>query len=177
MAIQTRYTKNGFSFDCEDHITPAFQAGYNYVAVHYPDLIYPIEMGVKQSVTDAYASKTTPAEIEGAGIKKFIAIMTGTVRVAGRGERLPTKTPMEREIWRLATAEMVPVFAKNEKAGNAVAKDRQAHYVGLYIDRERERLTELAMAAVSIGAKAEDDLEALFAVMEDESEDDEADES
>jgi hypothetical protein len=171
--IQTTYTKNGFSFTCE--VTPDFQLAYDATIAAYPVLEYPIDMGIKQSVTDAYASKTEAAAIEGAGKKKWDAIMAGTVRVAGRGERVPTKTPMEREIWRLATAEMVPVFAANEKAGNAVPKDRQAHYVGLYIDRERERLTELAMATVSIRKDAEADLEELFAVMEED--EDEADES
>jgi len=56
-----------------------------------------------------------------------------------------------------------------------VAKEKQARYIGLYIDRERERLTELAMAKVTIQEDAEADLDELFAVMEDEEEsDDEA---
>jgi hypothetical protein len=171
MAIQTRYTKNGFSFDCD--VTPEFAAAYEATVAAYPVLEYPIDMGIKQSVTDAYASKTDAAAIEGAGRKKWDAIMAGTVRVAGRGERTPSKTPMEREIWRLATAEMADVFARNAKAGNPVAKEKQAHYIGLFIDRERERLTELAMAAVDISLQAHDDLDALFAVMEDADEDDE----
>ena len=171
MAIQTLFTNKKQGFSCEVTIPGDFQAELDALS---PRMLYCAEMGWKQSVSDGIAGITDQAAFEAKILKKADAVLAGTVRVAGSGERAPTKTPIEREIWRLAAAEMVPVFAKNEKAGNAVPKARQAHYVGLYIDRERERLTELAMAAVTIGANAEDDLDALLAVMDEEEDEAEA---
>jgi len=165
MALQTLFTNKKQGFSCEVNVPSDFQAELDALS---PRILYCAEMGWKQSISDGTAGIADEAAFQAKILKKADAVIAGTVRVAGSGDRAPSKTPVEREIWRLATAEMVPVFAKNEKAGNAVPKARQAHYVGLYIDRERERLTELAMAKVAIQAAAEDDLDALFAVMEEE---------
>jgi hypothetical protein len=171
MAIQTRYSKNGHSFDCADHITPEFQSAYDYVAEHYPVLVYPIEYGVKQSTSDAYAGKTLHNEIEGAGVKKFIAIMKGMVRVAGSGERTPTKTPMEREVWRIAAGELADIFTKKK-----VPKDRQAAYIKMLVTRDWERLEDEARvnleATASLSETTFDLLDDLFSAMDED--DDEA---
>jgi hypothetical protein len=170
MALQTLFTNKKQGFTCEVTVPADFQAELDALS---PRILYCAEMGWKQSISDGTAGIADEAAFKAKILKKADAVIAGTVRVAGSGDRAPTKTPVEREIWRLATAEMAEVFAKNAKAGNPVPKERQARYIGLFIDRERERLTDLAMAAVPIAAAAEDDLDALFAVMEDEEESDE----
>jgi len=169
MAIQTRYSKNGHTFECE--VTPEFAAAYEATIAAYPVLAYPIEYGIKQSTSDAYAGKTLHDEIEGAGRKKWDAIMAGTVRVAGSGERTPTKTPMEREVWRIATLELAEIFTKKK-----VPKDRQAAYTKMLVTRDWERLEEMARTNLeksdAIKADAFDDLDELLA--DDEEDDDEA---
>jgi len=172
MAIQTRYTKAGHTFECE--VTPEFAAAYEATIAAYPVLAYPIEYGIKQSTSDAYAGKTLHNEIEGAGRKKWDAIMAGTVRVAGSAERVPTKTPMEREVWRIASGELSDIFTKKK-----VPKDRQAAYTKMLVTRDWERLEEMARTnlakADSIKADAFDDLDELLA--DDESDEDESDET
>ena len=165
--LQLTYTKRGHSFTCET--TPEFQAAYDETVAKFPILAYPIDMGVKQSVTDSYASKTVPAEIEGAGRKKFDAIMRGEVRVAGAGDRQPTRTPMEREVWKIAMGELSEVFAKLK-----VAKEKQAAYVRMLITRDWERLEEMAhqnlAKAEAIADNSFDALEDLLSAFDDESE-------
>ena len=168
--FQTIYTNKKRGFSQEVTPTAEFMRQYEGMCRDYPLMVYPTEMGIKQAIPDSMAGVTDEATFCAKILKKADAVFAGTVRVAGTGERQPSKTPIEREIWRLAAAEMVPVFAKNKKNGNEVPKAREAYYIGLYIDRERERLTELASTTVSIGANAEDDLDELFAVMEDEDE-------
>jgi len=167
MAIQTRYSKAGHTFECE--VTPEFAAAYDYVAAHYPVLVYPIEYGVKQSTSDAYAGKTLHNEIEGAGRKKWDAIMAGTVRVAGSGDRTPSKTPMEREVWRIATLELADIFKKKK-----VAKDRQPVYLRMLVTRDWDRLEEEARTnlenADAINEAAFADLDALLDEEADEAE-------
>jgi hypothetical protein len=173
MAIQTLYTKAGHSFDCADQITPEFQAAYDYVSAHYPVLVYPIEYGVKQSTSDAYAGKTLHNEIEGAGRKKFDAIMKGTVRIAGSGDRQPTKTPMEREVWKIAALDLAEIFEKKK-----VPKDKQSVYIRLKVERDWEELEEKARVnlakAESIKPDAFAALDELYAEDDEEEDEDEA---
>jgi hypothetical protein len=172
MAIQTRYSKAGHTFECE--VTPEFAAAYEATIAAYPVLAYPIEYGIKQSTSDAYAGKVLHNEIEGAGRKKWDAIMAGTVRVAGSGERQPTKTPMEKEVWRIAAGELADIFTKKK-----VPKDRQAAYIKMLVTRDWERLEEMARTNLeksdAIKADAFDDLDDLLA--DDEAEEEEEDEA
>ena len=133
--LQTRYGKSGTHFDI---IVPAdFQAELDALS---PRMAYCAEYGVKQSVADAYAAKgLKPDEIIGKGQKKWDAILAGTVRVAAAGDRQPSKTPMEREVWRIAAAELSEVFTKLK-----VPKDRHATYIRQLVERDWERLEDMA---------------------------------
>ena len=133
--LQTSYGKNGAQFSID--VPPDFQAELDALS---PRMAYCAEYGIKQSVADAYAAKgLSHSDIIGKGLKKWDAIVAGTVRVAGSGERTPTKTPMEREVWKIAAQALAELFTKKK-----VPKDRQATYIRLKVERDWDELVEQA---------------------------------
>jgi len=167
--LQTSYGKNGAQFTID--VPTDFQAELDALS---PRMAYCAEYGIKQSVADAYAAKgLSHSDIIGKGLKKWDAIVAGTVRVAGSGERQPTKTPMEREVWRIAALDLAAVFKKKK-----VPKDRQATYIRLKVERDWEELEEKARVNLAKADAMKPDafaaLDELYA--EDEEESDEEDE-
>jgi hypothetical protein len=164
--LQTLFLNRKQGFSCEITIPPDFQAEFDALS---PRMAYCAAYGFGQSTVDGVAGLKTQAEFEAKVQKKSDAIFAGTVRVAGSGERTPTKTPMEREVWRIAALDLAEVFAK----------DKQAVYIRLKVERDWEELEEKARInlakADSIKPDAFAALDELYA--EDEAEDDDEDES
>jgi len=169
--LQTLFLNRKQGFSCEITIPQDFQVEFDALS---PRMAYCAAYGFGQSTVDGVAGLKTQAEFEAKIQKKSDAIFAGTVRVAGSGERTPTKTPMEREVWRIAALDLAEVFAKKK-----VAKDKQAVYIRLKVERDWEELEEKARInlakADSIKPDAFAALDELYA--EDEAEDDEEDES
>ncbi len=172
--FQTIFTNKKRGFSQEVTPTPEFMRQYNATCAEYPLMTYPIDMGIKQAIPDSMAGVKDEATFCAKILKKADAVFAGTVRVATGVERQPTRTPMEREIWRLASIDMAKVFEKNAKKGNPVAKDRQAHYIRLWIERHWEELNEKATENLAnsstIATNAADDFDELLAALDDEEE-------
>jgi len=134
--LQTLFTNKKQGFSCEVTIPADFQAEFDALS---PRMAYCAAYGFGQSTIDGIAGMKDQAAFEAKILKKSDAIFAGTVRVAGSGERTPTKTPMEREVWKLAAAALAKVFAKKK-----VPKDRQATYIRLKVERDWEELEEQA---------------------------------
>jgi hypothetical protein len=166
MAIQTLFTNVKRGFSCEVTIPADFQAELDALS---PRMLYCAEMGWKQSVSDGIAGITDQAAFDAKILKKADAVLAGTVRVAGSGERQPTKTPMEREVWRIAAADLAAVFAKKK-----VPKDRQAAYIRLKVERDWDELSEKARTNLANAEAIKPDafaaLDELYAEDEDEAE-------
>jgi hypothetical protein len=129
--FQTVYTnvKRGFS----QEVTPPaeFMRQYNGACEQFPLMEYCIDMGIKQAIPDAMSGVTDEAVFCAKILKKADAVFTGTVRVAGSGERQPTKTPIEREVWKIAAADLAKTFEKLK-----TPKNNQATYIRMKIERD-----------------------------------------
>jgi hypothetical protein len=136
MALQTLFTNKKQGFSCEVNVPSDFQAELDALS---PRILYCAEMGWKQSISDGTAGIADEAAYQAKILKKADAVIAGTVRVAGSGERTPTKTPVEREIWKIAAQSLAEQFKKKK-----VPKDRQAIYIRLKVERDWDELEEQA---------------------------------
>lgn len=167
--LQTLFTNKKRGFSCEVTIPPDFQAEFDALS---PRMAYCAAYGFGQSTIDGIAGMKDQAAFEAKILKKSDAIFAGTVRVAGSGERTPTKTPMEREVWRIAAGELAEIFTKKK-----VPKDRQATYIKMLVTRDWERLEGEARvnleATASLSETTFDLLDDLFSAMDENDEEDE----
>jgi len=134
--LQTLFTNKKQGFSCEVTIPQDFQAEFDALS---PRMAYCAAYGFGQSTIDGIAGMKDQAAFEAKILKKSDAIFAGTVRVAGSGERTPTKTPMEREVWKIAALDLADIFTKKK-----VPKDKQAVYIRLKVERDWEELEEQA---------------------------------
>ncbi|PYS90898.1 MAG: hypothetical protein DMF62_03600 [Acidobacteria bacterium] len=168
--LQTLFTNKKQGFSCEITIPQDFQAEFDALT---PRMAYCAAYGFGQSTIDGIAGMKDQAAFEGKIMKKSDAIFAGTVRVAGSGERTPTKTPMEREVWKIAALDLAELFTKKK-----VPKDKQAVYVRMKVERDWDELVEQARINLekveTIKPDAFAALDELYA--EDESDEEESDE-
>jgi hypothetical protein len=76
---------------------------------------YLIAYGWKQSLSDAYAGAKDQSEFEGKLLKRFDALMNGTMRLGeASGRAAPTRDPVEKEFRRLV-AEHLAAWVKSRK--------------------------------------------------------------
>jgi len=130
-----------------------------------PRAQFPFRYGWKQKITDGTSSCTTEAAFVGALDKNRDSVVNGTVADRDGVAAKPVKTPIEREIERLATIAVNEAIAgtDNEKMPAA----RKMAYIELYAETHDDELREKAKANMAGSAKVRevtaDDLAALFA--------------
>jgi hypothetical protein len=156
--FQTVYTnkKRGFS----QEVTPPaeFMRQYDAMCEQFPLMVYPCNMGIGQAIPDAMAGVKDQATFSAKILKKAEAVFTGTVRVAGSGERQPTKTPIEREVWAIAAKDLAATFKKLN-----VPKDRQSIFIRLKVEKDWSELEPRARENL---AKTETIKPAAFAALD-----------
>ena len=137
--FQTVFTNKKRGFSQEVTPTTEFMRQYDGMCRDYPLMVYPTDMGIKQAIPDSMAGVTDEAVFCAKILKKADAVWAGTVRVASGGEREPIKSPVEREVWKIAAADLAEIFEKKK-----VPKDRQAQYIRLKVERDWDELAEKA---------------------------------
>jgi hypothetical protein len=121
--------------------------------------------GWKQKINDSTSSCTTEAAFVGQLDKNRDSVVNGTVSDRDGVAAKPMKTPIEREIERLATIAINEAIADGPNA--KMAADKKAAYIELYAETHDTELREKAKANIAGTAKVRtvsaDDLAALFA--------------
>jgi len=121
--------------------------------------------GWKQKLVDSTSSCTDESAFIGAVNKNRDAVVNGTVTDRDGVAAKPQKTPIEREIERLATIAINEAIAggPNEK----MPADKKAAYIEFYAETHDAELREKAKANIAGSAKVRtvsaEDLAALFA--------------
>lgn len=106
------------------------------------------EYGWKQWLSDAFAGAKTADEFEGKLMARYDGILAGTVKSPGTGAgRGPTKSPLEKEILRLATQY---IDAAIENSGSKPAKEKRVGYIAAYQEAHADDL--LAEAELNLEA-------------------------
>jgi hypothetical protein len=138
--LQTLFQNKKQGFSCEVTIPADLQAELDALSAR---LVYLAEMGWKQSLSDGIAGVDTQDAFTAKVMKKYDAVIAGTVRVAGSGDRQPTKSPIEREVWAIAAKDLAKLFAKLK-----VPKEKQAVYIRMKVTRDWDELEPRARANI-----------------------------
>jgi hypothetical protein len=121
--------------------------------------------GWKQKLVDSTSSCTNEQAFIGAVNKNRDSVVNGTVTDRDGVAAKPMKTPIEREIERLATIAINEAIADGPNA--KMSTDKKAAYIELYAETHDDELREKAKANMAGSAKVRtvsaDDLAALFA--------------